>query len=66
MKKRQPEKLRRIVGTGVVDYLPDPLVAVIVHTAKYSIQAYLDERGIWRSQFTNEPINGKVLSWEKI
>ncbi|MBA4147848.1 MAG: hypothetical protein H0X66_07000 [Verrucomicrobia bacterium] len=62
-KKKKP---RIIEGYGIVDYLPEPFVTVLVHAETHTCQAYVDKIGIWRSPFNDKPITSRVVSWEPI
>lgn len=60
------KRSRGLVGHGIVDYLPDPFVRVLVHTEAHTCQAYLDRSRIWRHAFGDKPITSRVISWEPI
>lgn len=47
----------------IVDFLPEAYTLVIVHCEEFECLGYLDNKGIWRNQFTSKPVENRVVGW---
>lgn len=68
MNEKRRASLRALVerGTAISDYPPEPFVPVLAHFEAFSCMAYLDDKGVWRSRFDNQPVAGRLVAWEQV
>lgn len=60
--------LQRLIeeGGAISDYPPNPYERVLVHFEAFTCICYMDELGVWRGRYDDQPITPRAIAWQPV